>query len=91
MPTGLTLKRDTQMCSLDPLHEALLALLVGLFGTLGVRDAWDQLRLREGGDCDAACVARAIPWLSWKVVAAFQVLAAFVLAVGAIACLYISG
>jgi hypothetical protein len=71
--------------------EALLALLVGLFGTLGVRDAWDQLRLRESGDCDAACVARAIPLLSWKVVAAFQVLAAFVLAVGAIACLYISG
>lgn len=52
--------------------EIATGLLVGALATLGVRDAWGQLRLKEPGACDAAEAARELHGIPWKLVAGFQ-------------------
>lgn len=59
------------------------AFLVGALAVLGLRDAREQLRLTNPGQCDANGVSAELPLLSWRGVAAAQLFAAAVLAAGA--------
>lgn len=68
------------------LIEAVPAFLAGALAVLGVRDAGEQYRLRDPGECDAAGIAAELPPLSWRGVAAGQLVAAGI-AAGGVACL----
>jgi len=56
--------------------EVLLALVTGALSALGVRDAWDQFRFHDPGECDAAAISRELPVLPWRWVAGGQLLGA---------------